>query len=1398
MAFLGSIPLYDHKTSEWSIFKARLTQFLKINKIEDDNKGGVLLTHVSDETYRLIRNLAYPQEVETLNYIELVLLLDGHFKPKVCTFVDKANFYEASRGPGESLGDWAARLRGLASYCDFGAALETTVRDRFVLGLGPGPERDRLFEQSPSTLTLSRAIELAEQAACAKEAKMRCSDAMLAKEEPIYQVVQQTNCGRGGDSRRIRTRAPVASGAYPRRVLQQDSVRCEVCGMKNHNSEKCRYRRYTCQKCGKKGHLKKVCDKPGNSNFYHVESGQGGQNTESRECQDCQNFNLRYVADNPIKIDVLVGDQKLLMELDSGSARCVISECLYSNRFVNYPLEKSILKMCLYDGHRISPLGYFNAVVSFNSIKKVLKFFVVKNGGPPILGRDFMTAFHLVITCDLKYFNHDTELGTLLGKYPDLWRGELGTFNRFKIKLQLKENSIPKFFKARTVPFALKDKVEQELKRLVESGVLVSIDRSQYATPIVPVLKNDGRVKIAGDFSVTLNKDLVIEKYPMPRIEEVFAKIGGGDRYSKIDLKNAYNQFVLDDSSQELTTINTHKGLFKYTRLVYGLSNAPAIFQKSMETLLSGIDGVSIWLDDVCITGPDKTSHLNRLNEVLGRLSSAGLRLQKEKCEFFQTSVKYLGYVISKEGLQTSSDKVQAILNAPEPNNVTEVKRFLGLVNYYRNFIPNASSLMSPLHELLRKGIKWQWGDRQRRSMAAVRHELASERVLAHFEPSAQLVLSVDASPAGLGAVLAQCTQQGEERPIAYASRSLTTSERNYSQIQKEATAIIFGVKRFHQYLYGRDDPFILKTDHRPLVSIFNNATGIPVTTALRLQRYAIILSAYNYKVQYVRSDNNAAADFFSRAPLPCSDAESRIIERNVDAYYAINFLDESSPAVSARDIGIMTARDATLQMVVKYMTVGWPRRINCQAILPYFLCKSDLQFENGCLFRGHRIVIPLNLRDKMLAELHDSHLGIIKSKSNARSRMWWPGIDRDIERWIGSCEACASQQAAPPRAPPAPWPVDTAPWQRVHIDYMTIGQRVYLVVVDSFSKWLDCLYMHNGLSSSALISKLKYLFSNFGIPNVVVSDNDVKINSNEFRTFCNANGIKHMTSPIYHPPSNGQAENSVRTCKKMLRCIMREDVPIHKLHEILLGYLFTYRNTVHCTTGETPAKLMFGRNLRSRLDLILPCNQHYEHSEQTSISRSFEIGDTVWVRWYSGRNDAWRLGTIRNKIGHRMYNVLMRDLDTNCIRHVDQIRKFTGRDLTTGTSTQGYQGFVPPVVMTDGEGAPSAEQNLLPSETVQASMPIDFPLAQPELCVRGGAVGVGEARESEERDVTEIRVSTPRGVNEGRERETIPGPTSPERQTDAAVAPANEAVGSAEIWARPRRRPRVDYRSYF
>lgn len=842
-----------------------------------------------------------------------------------------------------------------------------------------------------------------------------------------------------------------------------------------------------------------------------------------------------------------------------------------------------------------------------------------------------------------------------------------------------------------------------------------------------------------------------------------------------------------------------------------------------METLLAGLEGVSVWLDDICITGPSKEIHLSRLREVLARLHDAGLRLQKDKCVFFEKSVTYLGYVIDKSGLKTCPTKVEAILGAPAPTDVLGVKRFLGVVNYYRNFIPGASALLSPLHELLRTGAEWEWGKRQQEAFRSVKDALASERVLAHFDPDAPLVLTVDAGPCGLGAVLAHRDADGRERPIAFASRSLSASEKNYSQIQKEATAIIFGVKHFHQYVYGRQEPFILKTDHRPLLSIFGKDNGVSVTAALRLQRYAIILSAYNYIPKYIDGKNNEVADYFSRSPLSATIGEDKQDEGSSRYFF---FLEASVEPVLFSDIKREIVADEVLRTVTKYMINGWPRKINCKLVAPYFQCKTDLEVIDGCLFRGHRIVIPTIYRERMLKELHAAHFGIVKTKSAARSRMWWPGIDADIERWVGACAACAAVRSAPPSAPPAPWPRPPAPWHRIHIDYMSIGQAVYLIVVDAFSKWLECIHMDRGTSTHALIQKLKEMFSRFGVPNVIVSDNDVKISSAEFHTFCRVNGIEHVTSPIYHPASNGQAENSVKTCKKMIKCMFLEgNYGQKEIINNLQGFLFNFRNTVHCATGFTPAMLMLGRNLRCKLDLILPQKKSVDSQNSPAAplkpNRCFVVGETVWAKWFIAKKSVWSVGIVKRVLGTRMFEIYFRDYDTDCNRHIDQMRKFTsdsvnntdvndsdnGDALGTGGGSNLSPPPPPPEPSAPPQLPPSPTQQPLPMPQPPATPPPPPPPASPpsgpsatameEREARAVAAGVANAADN----VIAVEVQGDADNDEWAEAcdEMIKEARPAEQRSDPNEDIHNNSANAASPFERSKRlRKPVNYKKYF
>lgn len=949
--------------------------------------------------------------------------------------------------------------------------------------------------------------------------------------------------------------------------------------------------------------------------------------------------------------------------------------------------------------------------------------------------------------------------------------------------------------------FALRNKIDKELERLVDVGILKPVEYSEYASPVVPVLKRDGTLRLCADYSVSINKQLLVEHYPLPTAHELFSKLHGGQQFSKLDLSQAYAQCVLDDESQKITCINTHKGLFQYTRLVFGLASAPAIFQRVMECVLSGMEGVLCMLDDVLVTGADRAEHLKRLHAVLQRLQDAGLTVQKAKCDFFKDEVEYLGYTITKHGLKKSPGKVEAILKAPIPKDVSNLQSFLGLINYYRNFVPGASTILSPLYKLLQKGIRWSWTPEHEKAFTTIKQHLASDLVLAHFNPNATIILTVDASPSGLGAILSQIEADGVERPVSFASRTLNAAEGKYSQIQKEATAIIFGVRRFHQYLYGRSIPFVLRTDHKPLISIFGPYRGIPEISANRLQRYAMFLSAYNYRIEYVRSADNSA-DYLSRASLPgdsraagaglgheVCDATELVEDR---ASY-VNFVVDDSLPVTLKELREEIIKDLTLRKVINYILNGWPKKVTEQSLRPYFLCKYQLSFENGCIMRGHKVIIPIKLRERILTELHKSHLGIVKCKAEARSRFWFPGVDRAIEAMIGSCEICSQLRSSPPRAPLAVWPHPPQPFYRVHVDFLgPINSQSYLVIVDAHSKWLE-VYNVNSTSSATVITKLNEFMSRFGLIHTLVSDNATCFLSNEFVHFCEINGICHVTSPAYYAASNGQAEICVKIAKKGIKsCLMRGN-SLKEQNMNLLKFLFDYRNSVHSTTNSSPAQLVFGRKLRSRLDLINPitpaissitlaklvkqkqCLQSKAYGGKNT--QCFLPGDNVlYKKYFINKRIAWNRGVVIRRLGKTTY--LIKDLLTltQVKKHKNQLVRWKGSD---------NNGMIIDNNNTNG----NSDLNLAPT-AVECASP------QPESTVLEQSSAISQGRERSE---SEAATSAAREQNRSDDDH--------DEFFEATEQNSNESVAEPAREPSPRRCPpgmllrpipRVNYKPFF
>ena len=393
-----------------------------------------------------------------------------------------------------------------------------------------------------------------------------------------------------------------------------------------------------------------------------------------------------------------------------------------------------------------------------------------------------------------------------------------------------------------------------------------------------------------------------------------------------------------------------------------------------------------------------------------------------------------------------------------------------------------------------------------------------------HYDPDLPVRVACDASPYILGAVLSHVMSDGSEKPVAFALRTVNRAERNYSQIDKEALALVWGIRKFNHYLYGRR--FTLVTDHQPLTAIFHPEKGIPAMTAARMQRYALQLATHDYEIKYRTSAKHANADGLSRLPMATGKTAT---ESDVMDNFYMNHMDVWP--ITASVIQSECSKDPVLSKVLGRTQHGWPK-VSPVGLEPLFSKRHELSIFHGCIMWGIRGVVPHKLRNQILHELHEGHIGIVEMKGLARSYVWWPGIDQDIESLAKKCQGYQKVQFEAPTVPLHPWKWPIKPWQRIHVDYAgPFMGHMFLIVVDAHSKWAEVL-LTGSTSSERTVELLREVFARYGLPEHLHSDNGRQFTSEVFQNFMKVNNIKHTFSAPYHPATYGQAERFVQTFK--------------------------------------------------------------------------------------------------------------------------------------------------------------------------------------------------------------------------------------------------------------------------
>ena len=692
--------------------------------------------------------------------------------------------------------------------------------------------------------------------------------------------------------------------------------------------------------------------------------------------------------------------------------------------------------------------------------------------------------------------------------------------------------------------------LDRQIEDLLSKG-LIEPTSSPFGAPVLFVKKKDGSLRAVFDYR-ELNRVTVKNRFPLPRIDDLIDSFRGASVFSALDMTSGYNQFRLQDEDVPRSSFTTPTGCFQWRVLSFGLTNAPSCFSRAMTHILAPLIGKSIilYLDDICVVSRTPAEHLEHLEQVLQKLHEHGLYLKLAKCHFFQEEIKYLGHVISREGVRADPDKISALQQWEYPKSALGMQQFLGLANYFRRFVPNFSRIAAPLYRLTKKQVPYSYDQACLTAFTMLKEALMHPPVLAHPDPDLPYTLITDASMMGCGAVL---TQEG--RPVAYFSSKFSSAERNYTTYEQELLAVVKALKEWRCYLEGAKK-LTVQTDHSPL-------TALPTTEILsrRQSRWSELLSRYQFDWKHRPGVGNPA------------DPLSRLYSH----------LCTSSAAVTAGELD----RDLAHRIPNAYCLD--PRYEDRNFV-------RNMTWANGFWYDSmHRIAVPATMVTDVISAHHDAlqagHFGADRTFELVSRQFWWPKMARDVKAYVASCPECQRNKAGH-RAPAGllqPLAIPDERWQNITMDFVTGLPRTarrhdaIFVMVDKLTKMVHlCPTTKDCTAQQAAQLFFKHVMSLHGTPELIICDRDARFTSTFWRQLAKSIGTRLAFSTAYHPETDGQTEVTNKVVEEVLRNFAG---PSSRTWDDLLPFVeFAMNNAKSASTGETPFFLNYGKHPRTPL----------------------------------------------------------------------------------------------------------------------------------------------------------------------------------------------------------------------
>jgi transposase InsO family protein len=805
----------------------------------------------------------------------------------------------------------------------------------------------------------------------------------------------------------------------------------------------------------------------------------------------------------------------------------------------------------------------------------------------------------------------------------------------------------------RRIPPAMIDEVRQHLQQLYDAGI-IRPSHSPFASNLVLARKKDNSLRLCIDYR-QLNQRTKLDSYALPRITEIFDYLSGSVYFSVLDMKSGYHQVPVHSADIHKTAFTAGPlGLWEFSRLPFGLTNSPATYQRLMETVFGGLylEFVQVYLDDVLVFSRNFEDHVRHLELVFQRLADYNLKLAPKKCKFFKNSVKYLGHIVSSEGVSVDPEKTEKVSSWPTPTNHKDVQKFMGFANYYRRYIDGFAKIAQPLTKLLRGSnctgkrrkrqsnpTEWIWQKDQQEAFDNLKNCLTKAPILAFPDGHSPFELHIDGSHQALGAVLYQ-RQQGILRVIAYGSRTVNQTEASYPAHKLEFLALKWAVtEKFHDYLYGAK--FTVLTDNNPLTYVLTSAkldaTG---------HRWLAALSAYQFDIKYRSGQNNRDADALSRLP----SGPSEIKEEVVSSICQVDLMQPWSHALGMQcptDIDEMTQ---SLSLFHSNFFSGWKeaQRIDSELgplfpfvaqqqlpdrrqvpveVLPLLREFDKLVIDGGAMYRVttvndskvRQILLPKCFRKRVLESLHDhmGHMGRDRTLHLARERFFWPGMARDVDAYVSSCRRCIQRKKPDSKAPLVP--IETSqPLEIVSLDHLSLepskgGFQYVLVMTDFFTRYAVAVPVRNLSALTTAKVFFDHFVVHYGIPQRIHSDQGGAFESKIVKELCKLLHVGKSRTTPYHPSGNPVTERFNRTLINMLSTL---DVQRKLDWKSQVGpMVHAYNCTPHASTQFSPYFLMFGRHPNLPIDIAMGISRHdntttssYAEDLRKRLLRSYDL----------------------------------------------------------------------------------------------------------------------------------------------------------------------------------------------